>query len=97
MGGYILAYLAAWWTSIYLLVALSVVISADRGLLQDLGLNVLPDSAKINISLDEYTRMMNIYLQRREESGDDATTIPKLVTFDVGEKVLVWSLTVLES
>ncbi|KAJ8983070.1 hypothetical protein NQ317_007112 [Molorchus minor] len=35
----------------------------------------------INISLNEYTKMMNSYLQTRDNSGNSA--IPKLVTFDV--------------
>nr|XP_023016729.1 bone morphogenetic protein 4 [Leptinotarsa decemlineata] len=89
MGGIILAYLAAWWTLFYLLALSGAIVSADQGLLQDLGFNVLPDISKINISLDEYTTMMNTYLHIRQKSGDDATTIPKLLTFDVDQKV-VW-------
>ncbi|XP_057657781.1 univin-like [Diorhabda carinulata] len=45
------------------------------------------DPGKINISLDEYTRMMNIYLQSREKSGQDES-VPKLVTFKLDRKLV---------
>ncbi|CAH1153331.1 unnamed protein product [Phaedon cochleariae] len=87
-GSCFLAYLAAWLTFFYVLSSFDVT-SGDQRLLQDLGLHVLPDISKINISLDEYTTVMREYLQSRENSADDAKIIPNLVTYDVDQKV-VW-------
>ncbi|CAH1378330.1 bone morphogenetic protein 6 [Tenebrio molitor] len=75
MGGNLWATTAAW-TFLYLV----QVLSADRSLFQDLGLNTPPDVTKINISQDEYTRMMSIYLDSRQQHSTDIS-IPKLITF----------------
>ncbi|XP_072402845.1 bone morphogenetic protein 2 isoform X1 [Diabrotica undecimpunctata] len=89
LGCHISAHLAAcFWTSFCILALCLLNFSgADPGLFQDLGLKVLPDISKINISINEYTRMMNTYLQMRENSVDDATPVPKLVTFKLDRKV----------
>ncbi|RZC36410.1 hypothetical protein BDFB_002493, partial [Asbolus verrucosus] len=35
----------------------------------------------INISQDEYTRMMSVYLDSRQQHSTDTISIPKLITF----------------
>ncbi|CAH0562391.1 unnamed protein product [Brassicogethes aeneus] len=55
---------------------------AEKDLIQDLGLNHFPDATKINISLEEYTSMMNVYLESRRNSFDHQH-IPKLITFNL--------------
>ncbi|XP_056645849.1 univin-like [Diorhabda sublineata] len=89
LGSHISSNLAAtFWTYFCVLTLCIVSFSgANQGLLQELGLRVLPDVSKINISLDEYTRMMNIYLQSREKSGQDES-VPKLVTFKLDRKLV---------
>lgn len=43
-------------------------------------------SSQVNISLDEYTNMMGLYLQQlKDSSSSDHTSIPKLYTFNSGE------------
>ncbi|EFA11885.1 bone morphogenetic protein 7 [Tribolium castaneum] len=67
---------AAAWTFFYLV----QVRSAERGLslFRDLGLSAAPDVAKINISHDEYTKMMTLYLDTRQQHH---FAIPDLLTF----------------
>lgn len=86
MGGHLSANATAAWTLSYLVIAavLTSLSVADRGLLHDLGLNSLPDIAKINISLTEYTSKMSLYLQARQNSIQNSVDpIPKLVTFSL--------------
>ncbi|XP_018330959.1 bone morphogenetic protein 4 [Agrilus planipennis] len=57
-----------------------VVVSADQDLVQNLGLEVLPDVSKINISQEEYSRMMKTYLVHLVDSSGE-NSIPQLLTF----------------
>nr|CAH7740192.1 unnamed protein product [Callosobruchus chinensis] len=83
------------WTSVFVFWCNFELVTAnssdsDKGLLQDLGLSILPDVSKINISLAEYTEMMTSYLETvandlNANAGDD--THPRLITFNVDKKI----------
>lgn len=40
----------------------------------------------MNISLEEYTSMMGLYLSQLKDSTDGTASIPKLYTFNSGEQ-----------
>ncbi|XP_017786137.1 PREDICTED: bone morphogenetic protein 5 [Nicrophorus vespilloides] len=87
MGGLLLSKTAAWtlffW---FVLCSVKTVLAAtDLDFLQDLGLESNLDVTKINVSQDEYTRMMNVYLERLTDS-QQSDTIPKLITFNSERK-----------
>ncbi|XP_045482477.1 bone morphogenetic protein 4-like [Harmonia axyridis] len=74
---------AAWTFFLFLLQTFSL---GAGNFFQDLGLGALPDIAKINVSQDEYSQMMEVYLSARRSSPTNH--VPHLVTFDVGHHFL---------
>ncbi|KAF5300183.1 hypothetical protein FQA39_LY11217 [Lamprigera yunnana] len=76
MGGHFWALIATW-----TLLSTAGVAFGDQTLEQELGLNAFPDVTKVNVSQNEYTRMMRTYLHRLRESMDNSS-VPELQTFD---------------
>ncbi|KAF2884851.1 hypothetical protein ILUMI_21328 [Ignelater luminosus] len=77
MGGHFWAHIATW----TFLCSVRVV-RTDQDLEQDFDLNILPDVTKVNISQDEYVRMMTTYLHRLRDSADHDAVVPDLKIFD---------------
>ncbi|KRT80203.1 hypothetical protein AMK59_8394 [Oryctes borbonicus] len=68
------------WTYLCL-VCIIIVCGSEDNLFEDLGLEVYPDIRKINISQEEYTRMMRIYLDNLKNESKNTESIPDLLTF----------------
>ncbi|KAF5298825.1 hypothetical protein FQR65_LT09575 [Abscondita terminalis] len=83
MGGHFWALIATW----TFLCSLRVVVVGDQSLEQELGLSAFPDVTKVNVSQNEYTRMMHTYLMKLRESMDN-NSVPELHTFDA--ETMTW-------
>ncbi|XP_066255078.1 bone morphogenetic protein 6 [Euwallacea similis] len=81
--GYFGANRAAW--TFLVIVYTSVNAAAgDHTLIADLGLDILPDKAKINISLEEYTSAISTFLKSKDDTFEPT---PKLKIYKLGKPI----------